>query len=141
MRCLPGFRVRIFARKRDASPRQRIVSDRILIGIRALLLCANKRKEMTAMTRTMRFAIVLGSLALLAGCGNREPGRVAGGAATGAGTGAVVGAIAGPPGALGGAAIGAGVGAGTAAVTSPNQVNLGKPVWQQPMKVGPVTNP
>ncbi|HSU04143.1 MAG TPA: hypothetical protein VLI93_01100 [Acetobacteraceae bacterium] len=88
----------------------------------------------------MRIAIVLGSLTLLAGCGNREPGRVSGGAAAGAGTGAVVGAIAGPPGALAGAAIGAGAGAVGGAVTSPKQVNLGKPVWDQPMHVGNVHN-
>jgi hypothetical protein len=84
----------------------------------------------------MRVVIVLGSLAVLAGCGYREPGRVAGGAATGAGTGAAVGALAGPIGAGAGAAIGAGVGAGTAAVTTPGQVNLGQPVWQRPMHVG-----
>lgn len=88
------------------------------------------------MTRTMRLAVVLGSLAVLAGCGRSEPGRTVGGAGVGAGTGALVGAIAGPPGAAVGAAVGAGVGAAGGAVTSPSQVNLGKPVYQQPMNVG-----
>ncbi len=88
------------------------------------------------MNQTMRIAVALGSLALLAGCGNRQPDRAVGGAGVGAGTGALVGAVAGPPGALVGAAVGAGVGAAGGAVTSPSQVNLGKPVYDQPMHVG-----
>lgn len=88
------------------------------------------------MTRTMRLAVVLGSLALLAGCGGKEPGRTVGGAGVGAGTGALAGAIAGPPGAVVGAAVGAGVGAVGGAATTPSQVNLGKPVYDQPMHVG-----
>jgi osmotically inducible lipoprotein OsmB len=38
--------------------------------------------------------------------------------------------VAGGIGALPGAAIGAGVGAATGAFTSPNAVDLGKPVWE-----------
>ncbi len=83
-----------------------------------------------------RVVLVVGSLALLAGCGNRQPSRAAGGAGVGAGTGAAVGAIAGPPGAAVGALVGAGVGAAGGAVTSPRQVNLGKPVWDNNMHVG-----
>ena len=43
---------------------------------------------------------------------------------------------AGPPGAAVGALVGAGVGAAGGAATTPSQVNLGKPVWEQPMNVG-----
>jgi hypothetical protein len=88
------------------------------------------------MKQGFKLALVLGALALLAGCGAREPNRTTGGAATGAGTGAVVGAIAGPPGAAVGAGVGAAVGAAGGAATTPNQVNLGKPVWDNNMHVG-----
>lgn len=88
------------------------------------------------MNRTMRIALVVSGLALLAGCGTNKTDRTAGGAATGAGTGALVGAIAGPPGAVVGAAVGAAAGGATGAVTSPKQVNLGKPVWDNNMHVG-----
>lgn len=74
--------------------------------------------------------LALAAVAMLAGCGDREPNRTAGGAATGAATGAAVGAIGGPPGMAAGAAIGAAAGAGTGAATSPRSVNLGPPPWQ-----------
>jgi hypothetical protein len=66
----------------------------------------------------------------LAGCGHSQPGRLQGGAAGGAATGAVVGLLGGPIGVVLGAGIGAGVGALTSTNTTPNQVDLGKPVWQ-----------
>jgi len=88
------------------------------------------------MHQTVKFALVVGGLALLAGCGSSQPNRAAGGAGVGAGTGAAVGAIAGPPGMAVGALVGAGVGAAGGAATTPSQVNLGRPVWQQPMHVG-----
>ncbi len=88
------------------------------------------------MMRVGKVVLVVGALGLLAGCGSNEPGRVAGGAGVGAGTGAVVGAIAGPPGAAVGAVVGAGVGAAGGAATTPKQVNLGKPVWDNNMHVG-----
>ncbi len=88
------------------------------------------------MSRTLQIAAVLSGLALLAGCGSNPTNRTAGGAATGAGTGALVGAIAGPPGAAVGAAVGAAAGGVTGAVTTPQQVNLGKPVWENQMHVG-----
>jgi len=69
---------------------------------------------------------------LLAGCGTDSRGRTEGGAAAGAATGAVVGALGGPVGVGVGALVGAGVGAGTGAATTPDQVNLGKPVWSNP---------
>ncbi len=80
------------------------------------------------MNRPIMTVAALAGLSLLAACGPREPQRTTGGALAGAGTGAVVGAVGGPVGAAAGAAIGAAAGAGTAAVTTPNQVNLNKPV-------------
>jgi len=74
---------------------------------------------------------LIGIIALVAGCGTREPGRVEGGAATGAATGAAVGVVGGPVGVVGGAVIGGGAGAVAGAVTTPDQVNLGKPVWEK----------
>ncbi len=80
------------------------------------------------------------SLGLLAACGTTPQERTTGGAATGAATGAAIGALGGPVGAGVGALIGAGTGAATGAVTTPRQVNLGKPVWDNPhAHVGPVT--
>jgi len=80
------------------------------------------------MSRSMKTVGALAGLALLTACGARQPERTTGGALAGAGTGAVVGAIGGPVGAAAGAAIGAAAGAGTGALTTPNQVNLSKPV-------------
>ena len=74
--------------------------------------------------------VLLGTVALLAACGSSEPGRVEGGAATGAATGAAVGLVGGPVGVVAGAVIGGGAGAIAGAGTSPKQVDLGKPVWQ-----------
>jgi hypothetical protein len=78
----------------------------------------------------MRITIVLAALALLAGCGTSSFDRVTTGAGTGAAGGAAIGLIGGPIGVLGGAAIGAGVGAVTGGVTTPEQIDLGKPVWK-----------
>ncbi len=92
------------------------------------------------MTQTMKVILVLSGLTLLAGCGYNKQERATGGAATGAGTGALVGAIAGPPGAAVGAGVGAAVGAATGASTTPQQVNLGTPPWQNPnVHVGSVS--
>ncbi|MBU8541369.1 peptidoglycan-binding domain-containing protein [Falsiroseomonas tokyonensis] len=80
-------------------------------------------------------ARLLGAAALslmVAACGTDPQERVTGGAAAGAATGAGVGALGGPVGALAGAAIGGGAGAVTAATTSPSEVNLGRPVWDNP---------
>jgi hypothetical protein len=74
----------------------------------------------------------LGSLTLLAACGTDTKERTTGGAAAGAATGAGVGALAGPPGMAVGAAVGAGAGAVGGATTTPNQVNLGAPPWNNP---------
>lgn len=74
---------------------------------------------------------LVGTLSLLAACGTREPGRVEGAAAAGAATGAAVGVVGGPVGVVGGAVVGGGAGAVAGAVTTPEQVNLGKPVWEK----------
>ncbi len=76
--------------------------------------------------------VALGMLGLLAACGTDTKERTTGGAAAGAATGAAVGALAGPPGVVAGAVIGGGAGAVTGATTSPKDVNLGKPPWNNP---------
>lgn len=58
---------------------------------------------------------------LVSACGTQLGDRIASGAAIGGGAGLVAGGI----GAIPGAVIGAGVGA----LTSPDQVNLGEPAW------------
>jgi peptidoglycan hydrolase-like protein with peptidoglycan-binding domain len=82
------------------------------------------------MKARMLGAVALGLLA--AACGTEPRDRVGGGAATGAAAGAGVGALGGPVGVLAGAGIGAAAGAATGAVTTPDQVNLGRPVWNDP---------
>jgi hypothetical protein len=65
--------------------------------------------------------LALSAVVLISGCGTQIGDRIASGAAIGAGTGAIFGGV----GALPGAVIGAGVGA----LTPPEDVNLGEPVW------------
>jgi phage tail tape-measure protein len=84
--------------------------------------------------------IALGALCALAACGTQPKERAEGGAAAGAATGAAVGALAGPPGMVAGALIGGGAGAATGAATSPQQVNLGKPPWNNPETRVPTPN-
>jgi branched-subunit amino acid ABC-type transport system permease component len=70
----------------------------------------------------MRKLLLAASAAvLLSACGTQMGDRMASGAAIGAGTGAVFGGVGAVPGAI--------VGAGVGAVTDPDQVNLGEPVW------------
>lgn len=78
---------------------------------------------------------IMGAAALalsLAACGTNTTDRVSGGAAAGAATGATTGAVVGPIGVVAGGLIGAGAGAVTGATTSPREVNLGRPVWNDP---------
>lgn len=82
--------------------------------------------------KTILGAIALGGLLLLAACGTNARDRTTGGAAAGAATGAGVGALAGPVGVVVGGVIGGGAGAITGATTKPSDVNLGKPVWNNP---------
>ncbi|MEZ6023570.1 MAG: hypothetical protein R3C16_09230 [Hyphomonadaceae bacterium] len=65
-------------------------------------------------------AVTAASLAL-AGCGTQMGDRMASGAAIGAGAGVVAGGVGALPGAIVGAAVGG--------LTSPEQVNLGDPPW------------
>ena len=58
---------------------------------------------------------------VLAGCGTQTGDRMASGAAIGAGTGAVFGGVGALPGAV--------VGAAAGAITPPQKLNLGEPVW------------
>ena len=75
-----------------------------------------------------KLAVVAGMLALAA-CGDTTGDRGLSGAGIGGAVGAVGGAIVGDP--LAGAVIGAGMGAGIGALTSPNTVDLGKPIWER----------
>jgi len=75
----------------------------------------------------LKTSMIVGLLALAA-CGQTTGDRALSGGAIGAGAGAVGGALAGSPGT--GALIGGAVGAGTGALTSPSQIDLGKPAWQ-----------
>lgn len=83
------------------------------------------------MRYTLKFCLIA-SIAGLTACGTTQPDRVQGAAAAGAATGATVGLVAGPPGVVAGALIGGGAGAIAGASTTPQEVNLGKPVWKKP---------
>ena len=72
--------------------------------------------------------IALTCLPLLAACGTSKEDRAASGGLIGAGAGAVIGSTVGAP--ITGAAIGAGAGATAGALTDPDKINLGKPLWR-----------
>jgi len=79
-----------------------------------------------------RLAVIAASVGLslaLAACGETQGERGLSGAAIGAGAGAVIGAVT-PIGPAGGALIGGAAGAATGVLTTPSQVNLGKPVYK-----------
>ncbi len=78
------------------------------------------------MSRTVTVAFA--SLLFLSACGHSTGDRALSGAGIGAAGGAVAGALVGAP--LTGAVIGGAAGAATGALTSPNQVNLGRPIWR-----------
>lgn len=65
--------------------------------------------------------LVVAAALTLAACGTQTGDRLASGAAIGGGAGLVAGGVGVIPGAIIGAAVGG--------LTSPEQVNLGKPVW------------
>jgi branched-subunit amino acid ABC-type transport system permease component len=69
----------------------------------------------------LKLSLAASAALLLCACGTQMGDRMASGAAIGAGTGALVGGV----GAIPGAVVGAGVGA----LTPPEDVNLGEPVW------------
>ena len=68
-----------------------------------------------------KVVLVLAAGLALAGCGTQMGDRLASGAAIGAGAGVVAGGV----GVIGGALVGAAVGG----LTSPEQVDLGQPPW------------
>lgn len=76
------------------------------------------------MTKTLTTLTLAGALFALTGCGTTTADRATTGALIGGGVGAVA---AGNPWA--GAAIGGAAGAAVGAMTTPDQVNVGKPVW------------
>jgi osmotically inducible lipoprotein OsmB len=69
-----------------------------------------------------KFLMTIAAAALLSACGTTTGDR----GLSGAGIGAGIGIIGGPVGMLVGGAAGATVGA----VTSPDQIDLGRPVWR-----------
>jgi hypothetical protein len=76
-----------------------------------------------------RWAVVAAVLVGLAGCGYRPSDRALSGGLIGAGGGAAIAGITGGnPGV--GALIGGAAGALGGAVTSPNTLNLGRPIWR-----------
>lgn len=79
--------------------------------------------------RTMVALLTVGAPLLLSACGTDPGDRALSGAGIGAATGAVVGAVT-PLTPVGGALLGAAVGGGTGALTSPSEVDLGRPVWR-----------
>ena len=79
------------------------------------------------MTARLGAALAFAALAL-AGCGTTPQERAISGGAIGAGAGAVGGALTGNP--LAGALIGGAGGAVAGGLTSPNQIDLGRPVWK-----------
>ena len=73
--------------------------------------------------------VVLALGLLLAACGTTPEDRAISGGGIGAATGAVVGAVTGLT-VLEGALIGTGLGAVFGALTDPERVNLGEPIWK-----------
>jgi osmotically inducible lipoprotein OsmB len=69
-----------------------------------------------------QLAMAMIAAVLLAGCGTTPGDRTL----SGAGIGAGIGLLAGPPGVL----VGAAIGGASGAVTDPDAVNLGTPVWR-----------
>ena len=69
-----------------------------------------------------KLAMAMIAAALLAGCGTTTGDRTL----SGAGIGAGIGLLGGPPGVL----IGAAIGGAPGAITDPEDVNLGTPVWR-----------
>lgn len=85
-------------------------------------------KKAKSMKRTaLAAALILATLALAA-CGTSTTDRALSGGGIGAGVGAVGGALLGSP--VEGALIGGAVGAGAGALTTSEQVDLGRPLWR-----------
>ena len=78
------------------------------------------------MSRKVTVALVC--LLCLSACGHSTGDCALSGAGIGAAGGALAGALVGAP--LTGAVIGGAAGAATGALTSPSQVDLGRPIWR-----------
>ena len=81
------------------------------------------------MTRITSATALTALVLALGACGYNTGDRALSGAGIGAGAGAVGGALAGAP--LEGALIGGAVGAAAGAITDPDDVNLGDPIWRR----------
>jgi hypothetical protein len=75
-----------------------------------------------------KIAIVIGLAATLGACGQTTGDRAVSGGLLGAGAGAAIGSLTGSAGT--GALIGGAAGAAGGALTSPSQVDLGRPAWR-----------
>ena len=82
------------------------------------------------MKKAIAAALCVATLSLGA-CGTNTLDRTASGAAIGAGAGAGVGLLFGGVGVLPGALVGAAVGGAGGLITTPDQVDLGQPVWRR----------
>jgi osmotically inducible lipoprotein OsmB len=82
------------------------------------------------MMAKVRSALLLASALALGACGTTQGDRAASGAAIGGGTGGLIGLAFGGVGVGAGIFVGAAIGAGTGALTTPRQVDLGKPIWR-----------
>ncbi|MBR0673754.1 YMGG-like glycine zipper-containing protein [Neoroseomonas soli] len=80
------------------------------------------------MKRSLAAILAIAGTIALGGCGVTPGDRAISGGLLGAGTGAAIGSLSGSAGT--GALIGGAVGAVGGAVTSPNTINLGRPVWR-----------
>jgi len=74
-------------------------------------------------------SVVLATALALSACGTTPGDRAVSGGLLGAGTGAAIGSVTGSAGR--GALIGGLGGAAIGALTSPSQINLGRPPWRQ----------
>lgn len=81
--------------------------------------------SLSHLSRAGMLALVLA----IAACGYNTGDRALSGAAIGAGAGAATSAIVGG-GVLTGALLGAGVGAAAGALTDPDDIQLGRPIWR-----------
>jgi osmotically inducible lipoprotein OsmB len=76
----------------------------------------------------MKKLLLVSTILALAACGDNTTDRAAVGAGIGAVTGAVVGSTIGHGGA--GALVGGAAGAAVGGMTTPDEIDLGKPVWR-----------
>ncbi len=102
-----------------------------MVGLGTVLAAtASPRRKVTMMARHIPFiaALVCYGLAL-SGCGDSPGDRAASGGLIGAGAGAAISGLAGGSLATG-ALLGGAAGAIGGAVTSPDDIDLGRPVWR-----------